>query len=633
MTRFKFSSAVFCLLVSPYLVCAQSNTKPQADSAKRVETVPAAIGKAKSSKDSTAERLLEERRATARSLLITLASDAVKFTDSIVRARTLARVADLLWDGDKERSRALFRAAWEAVDAAEKELGEQYQESLRKQATGTSAFSSEPSQPQVRREVLRLATARDRSLGEEFLNKQMKDAGEGSKSSRPHPLGNADRFVRQRIDTARQLLDAELTEQAMQFADPVLGIIDHVTVDFLSTLREKDAPAADQRYAAMLAQATANPQSDANTVSLLSSYLFTPHSFFGFSGEGTYTNALQGNHTPPDVTPALQLAFFRAAGDILLRPLAPPGQEQNSAGHNGHYLVIKRLMPLFEQRAPVELTAALKAQLETLSPLTSKETRDRDDDDMVRTGIRPDKMMDNWEQSLLDQLDHAKTSAERDQINFRLAGFYATRGELRARDLVDKIDEMETRNNARAYVDTKLAAHAVAKKDVARIMELIRTGQFAHVQKVRLLTSGAMLIAASDNEKALTLMDLAATEARRIGGLDPDSPRAFFAVANAMLVVNRTAVWDAMSEAIKAANSAEGFGGEDGQLSFSMKLKGMSFSQTETVTDFDVNVIFRKLAEYDFEKSIELAHGFMREAPRAVATITIAKVILSEPKR
>ena len=90
---------------------------------------------------------------------------------------------------------------------------------------------------------------------------------------------------------------------------------------------------------------------------------------------------------------------------------------------------------------------------------------------------------------------------------------------------------------------------------------------------------------------------------------------------------------DAMSEAIKAANSAEGFGGEDGQLSFAMKLKGMSWSQTESVPDFDVNAIFCKLAEYDYDKSVELAHGFTGEASRALATIAIARAILSPPKR
>jgi hypothetical protein len=210
---------------------------------------------------------------------------------------------------------------------------------------------------------------------------------------------------------------------------------------------------------------------------------------------------------------------------------------------------------------------------------------------------------------------------------------YSGKGELRARDYVDKIDDMETRNISRSYIDTRLADNAVHKRDVPRIMELIRTGQFAHLQKVRLLTVAATLMAKSEPAQALTLVELAATEARRIGGLDPDSPRAFFAVANATLVVNRAAVWEAMSEAVKAANSAENFGGEDGQLSFSMTFKGMSFSQTENVPDFDIDGIFARLADYDYDKAIELAQGLTREAPRAVATIAIARVILSEKKR
>ncbi|HEX3231819.1 MAG TPA: hypothetical protein VHQ95_22765, partial [Pyrinomonadaceae bacterium] len=440
-------------------------------------------------------------------------------------------------------------------------------------------------------------------------------------------------LIRQRVDVARQLLDANQTEQALQFADPVLGIISTVTIDFLSSLREKNAVAADERYAAMLRLATANPKSDANTVSLLSSYLFTPHSFYEFETRGTITSNLEGNRTVPAVTPALQLAFFRAAAGILLRPLAPPGQEQNSAGHDGHYLVMKRLMPLFDQRAPVELTNALRARLDVLSALTTKATRDRDDDDLVREGIRPDQRMEHWEQSLLDQLDHATNSAERDQIHFQLAEFYAGKGELRARDYVDKIDDMETRNISRSYIDTRLATSAVYKKDVPRIMELIRTGQFAHLQKVRLLTNGASLLAKSEPGQALTLIDLATAEARRIGSLDPDSPRAFFAIANVMLVVNRAAVWETMSEAVKTANSAENFGAEDGQLSFKMTFKGMSWSQTENVPEFDLDGIFARLADYDYDKAVELAQGLTREAPRAVATIAIARTILAEKKR
>src|SRR5437764_13538909 len=163
-----------------------------------------------------------------------------------------------------------------------------------------------------------------------------------------------------------------------------------------------------------------------------------------FTGERTYTSSSGRSAEPATVGAEVRLAFFRAAASILLRPLAAPEQEQTSSGHDGEYLMIKRLLPLFEQYAPPEMTTALRAQLEALSSLASENTRKRDDDDWVRTGIRPDKFEENWESSLLDKLDHAKTSAERDQLNFQLAMFFASKSDLKARDYVSKIDDLET---------------------------------------------------------------------------------------------------------------------------------------------------------------------------------------------
>src|SRR5207302_6739008 len=89
----------------------------------------------------------------------------------------------------------------------------------------------------------------------------------------------------QRLSLARQLLDTDIS-RALQFADPALGTITMESLNFLSYLREKDAVAADRRYTALLAGSANSLSSDANTVSLLSSYLFTPHLFITFDGAG-----------------------------------------------------------------------------------------------------------------------------------------------------------------------------------------------------------------------------------------------------------------------------------------------------------------------------------------------------------
>jgi hypothetical protein len=242
-------------------------------------------------------------------------------------------------------------------------------------------------------------------------------------------------------------------------------------------------------------------------------------------------------------------------------------------------------------------------------------------------------MDENYERSLLNQLDHEKTSTMRDSINIRLAMHFASKGDLHARDFIDDIVDPETRTYARTLTDIRLAERAIWKKDADRIVELIRTGEFSHVYKAWLSTQAAKLLAKSDNEKAASLVELAIAEARRISGSDADAPRAFVAAANAMFEVNRNAVWETMNEAVKSANSAEDFTGEDGGLSFRLTTKaGPSHVSYNAVPDFDLDGIFRNLADYDYDKAVQLARGLNRDAPRSVATIAIARTVL-EPKK
>jgi hypothetical protein len=622
------------LLVLAFIltVCAYTAAQP-----KDAKSIAARNASDKAARDLETERVLKERRANAQSLLINLAADARNFTEQALRARTQARIADVLWEVDRERSRTMFRSAWDAAEVADAENWARVQEDIRQQqAKSGSGGYVMASPPDLRREVLRLAGKHDRALGEEFLarfKEQKAQEATDAKKTRPGPFGNSDDATRQRFDLARQLLEAGDPERAMQFADPVLGIPGMPAIDFLSYLREKSPVAADQRYAAMLASAAANPQSDANTVSLLSSYLFTPHVFIAFVSTGTYTTSSGGPIELPAVAPELRLAFFSAASSILMRPLAPPGQEQTSSGHDGDYLVIKRLLPLFEQYAPPEMTTALRAQLEALSSLASKGTRERDDDDWVRKGIRPDKFDQNWEQSLLDKLDHARTSAERDQINFQLAGFFAAKSDLKARDYVSKIDDTEMRNGARAYIDASMTLRAIEKKDAERALEIVRNGELTHLQKSWAFSQSAELLAKTDRERALALIEDAAAEARRIENSDPDRPRAFFGVTNALFLIDRKSAWQMIDDAIRSANSAEDFSGEDGQLTFRMITKGMRSINQSSAPDFDVTGIFDAFAREDYEKAVELARGFQHDAPRASATIAIARSVLDEKKK
>jgi len=140
-------------------------------------------------------------------------------------------------------------------------------------------------------------------------------------------------------------------------------VFDHPLVQHkLTLLRKKDSTAADQRYAAMLASTSNNMLADANTVSLLSSYIFTPNTYVIFNTDGAATGSFMPTATPANVSPQLRLAFFQTANAVLLRPQQPPDQDQSTTGIAGKYMVIKRLLPLFEQHAPSEIVASMRSQ-------------------------------------------------------------------------------------------------------------------------------------------------------------------------------------------------------------------------------------------------------------------------------
>ena len=328
----------------------------------------------KTAQELEAERLLKARRDHAQSLLVNLASDALHFTDDTVRARSLARIAGMLWENDRERSRSLFRSAWDAAEIEDAKSRERMQEDIRQQqAKNPRGGYSTVSPPNLRREVLDLVARRDRALSEEFLNRY----GDQKISETPEEKGRraspsvADETTEQRLDLARHLAGGGDLKRAMEFADPALGSVNIQSVDFLTQLREKHAAVADQRYAAMLAGAQNNPQSDANTVSLLASYIFPPHTQVVFLPNGGATARMGSGGTEANVSPDLRAAFFRTAATILLHPLG----DQSTRATDAQYLALRRIMPLFEQNAPAETVPALRAQFESLRAAASNNAR------------------------------------------------------------------------------------------------------------------------------------------------------------------------------------------------------------------------------------------------------------------
>ena len=282
--------------------------------------LPFSILAQEASKTSEGLSLESQRRAFAISIVISLADETRKY-DGALRPRVLARAADILWNADSDTARTLFRRAWEAAEKGDAEgLTFKNPDGVPGMAAELVTALRRENGYDLRAEVLALAARCDQKLGEEFLKKLTQDKKEQKAgSSYQNSNDNSEDSLR-RLNVATRLLDEGDIERALEFAAPALNQVTANSIGFMSKLREKRSGVADQRFALLLAQAELDPSSDANTVSGLSSYAFTPGFYVTFNRDGNArwiqpeqsTSALR----PPQL-PALILNKFFQVGTTI----------------------------------------------------------------------------------------------------------------------------------------------------------------------------------------------------------------------------------------------------------------------------------------------------------------------------
>ena len=587
-------------------------------------------------KTEDAEDEASQRRTVAISLVTTLADEARSFKDQTRRARVQARAADILWDTDQARSRDLFQRAWDAAEAADAEAARLRAEEQRKQAAGGGPMVFRGG-PDIRSEVLRMVAKRDVKLGEQFLKsfdeanqKQLDDAA----ADRRRLGGGQELGSSKRLQLARRLAEEGDVDRAMQFAAPELNRVNIYSIFFLTAARQKKPQIADAAFATLLGFAAQDPLSDANTVSGLSSYVFTPFLYVTFEGDGG-SNQLRGGDLlpPPALADPLRKSFLQLGFQILMQPLPAPDQDHTTSGRTGKYLVIKRLLPVYDQFAP-DLANSLRTQMTALASYVPPDFQ-QGENAAVSKGIVPDDSESEPAERMQQRLDQAKTSDQRDAIYADYAVAFTQKGDPRGRELIDKIENTEFRTKVKAYTDFQMTQQAIRKKDVNEIGRLAQNAELTSIQRVWAYTQAAGFVAQTERTRAVELLESALAEARRISQSDPDRARALTAVAAGFVNLDQVRAWEILSETVKAANGAETFTGEDSRILSMLRTPQMVVMSNATAPEFDLLTAFRLLARNDLFRAIQVAKTFTGEAPRAVATLAIARSVLEkrEPDR
>jgi hypothetical protein len=574
----------------------------------------------------TADLAEDERRAFVISLVISLADEARSYPNLELRPKVIARSADTLWNADKLTARALFRRAWEAAEKGDaEEVTVRTKDNPPPMVIGLRRTSGRD----LRSEVLSLIARRDRALSEELF-KKLKAENEREAQDSKSPRQSSDSWSTsdaelKRLQVAGKLLNDGQVEAALEFAAPTLDQVNPNSIGFLSALRAKNPEIADQRFALLLARAQFDPSSDANTVSGLSSYAFTPGFYVTFKAEGG-ARWIQGdpNLNPPNLPPALLNRFFEVAGAILLRPLPPVDQDFTSSGRTGKRMVMTRLLPLFDQHRP-ETAAALRAQIATLGGNPANA-----DNALLTTGLQPEETGSTVLDKIQSRVDRAKTSSERDSIFEDAAVSLASQGDMRAKDVSDRIDDSALRTEVRGFVDFEFVQMSLRKKEPFEAARLAKAGVLTHTQRAWAYTEAARLLINSERLRSMELLEEAASEAGRIDLNTADRTVVLIGIAKQFLVADKIRAWEIMAEVLRAANSTEVFIGDDAPIVSAINTNS-SFKVTRiSGPEFSLSAVFSSLTKDDFYRTVNLAKSFKNGGPRATATLAIASAVLEK---
>ena len=559
------------------------------------------------------DKELQQRRATAMSMLQALAVDARSYTDESLRARVQARIADAIWTQDQEAARALFRRAWDVAEGVD-------EANSTTNTAGRQPGQRRAPRPRLRREVLQLAARRDFKLGEEFLARMTKVSADTTSDATPRSAAE----LNERLALAGDFGAENNIERALQFADPALTVVSERSINFLVNLRDKNSSAADQRFMSLLLNADRNPDSDANTVSLLGSYVFTPTVYVVVTRSGIPTSNTYPLRMTTESNPILRKTFLEVAARILLRPL--PQIDNSSAGRAGTHFMATRFLPLFERFAP-QFVGPINAHLASMGPEFAQRTSSNGEVQLNRGLNGADRP--TLDDELKDRLDRARNVDERDRAYAHAAMSAADEADPRARDFVDKIEDSETRKGLKIFVDYNLISGLIRNKHGERALAHLRKSDLPVTLRARYLTLIGTLVVQTDRTRAIELFNEALTDARR---LEQTSDQAYLLLAllSQFSKIDRVRTWELLSETIKAANRISDFTGENSQTLLTLEGKFSIQFTTQLASPSDLADVFQALATENFYQALDASKTFVGDAPRATAMIAVGRAVLDE---
>lgn len=588
------------------------------------------------------------RRLQALSLLTEAAERARAFNNLTYRARLQTLAADALWNFDEPRARQIFRRAWEAATAADREE----EESALQEAGGLSN-SDETTFSTARDEVLYRVAAHDPSMAETFLREMLneRESAESAKSNqvtRRTPWRELSPASARRLALAYELLNKKEYLRAAQLVEPLLR--EGASGDLMEfILRLRAAMGAGQTdpyrlYLRVLESTAANPSVDANDVLLLSSYIVSPQLMMVVDEKGGMQfRSLPAVRAGSDYSKSMAAKpFYNLAVAVLLR--SPFAKRANPVQDRvARYIATGRLIPFFEQAGAeyAQFVPGLRSQLAALSNEMDAGRRDALNAQFELTSLNPKNQSDPLAPQL-EELTRAADKQERDRISLRVVR-KAARERMwdRAQRTAYSIEDAKLRRAALSFIvvsqiaDISRAYKDDKEDDFESIARFVRRADAPAFASAWGLAQAAIVAARkADREQQSALLSEAESYAARADKNTRERIIAYIVITEAAARLQEPRAWDFLSELVRTVNSTDDYRGDETSTGISTE-NGDGGSEPEEElsieTDaFRLDRIFATMARIDFDKTRTQAQALTGEIPRSYACIAAARAALEK---
>lgn len=564
---------------------------------------------------------IERRRSSAVFLLLSLASDAETFTDVSMRVEVIGKVASEIWRVDPDRAEALFLRAWDAATLADA------------QSASTRDTKADGN---LRESLLQVIAGTDSRLVEKFLARYQDpvpgpaELAVSDETTRSQAYSN-DAADTQRLNVASILLEKGQIDRALAIADPTFSHVSLDVVLFLTKLRERNAPKADERFGRLLGAAVADPESDANTTLTLSSYVLTPYLFVNVTESGALYWSRFNNLQREGSGEPLQIVFFKTAYTILIRQ-PPDGDAAADPGLAATQYAMLRFLPGFTRYVP-HLVATVENRLAVIAAkrgnLTPSDKNITFGFDRQVSLERPDARSLAEE---IDRIDRENDPKKRDELLATAAVHAAARHDGWAEKLADRIGESELRRQVRRYTDiSAISQYLEAKTNLGEVERLANSGYLAGGERIWAISRLAQLVAPSDPQRASTILDEAARQSQQLFDSDPDKARALVCVATCFLDVDRKRSLELLYEAVRAINRSPVYTGTNEYITVTITHAEENSVWMASAREFELEPVFASVARHDYDAAEFLAKSIEGDAPRAAAILAVARQGIERP--